>query len=256
MSPAKISCACMNSSMSCRPVTSSAPSLTMRSAWRFGPKCATKSPHLGHGRDVLAAARHPQLGPSAAGRWRRLGKSSSFTPASRGQVHLAAQNLRPAPGRGAQVNHVFYAGEDVEAVVDLQQLERAARAPSLLLSLAVVDVALILGALPMAPESRNPRRPARRHRARARLRATGFVSRGHFFDCSERRRRFFAAADEKGGFRMAIRSHGVGGRSQRRARGDARASRVTPAVSSAEGLARRQGEPPCVEGGLPYPHPG
>jgi hypothetical protein len=65
----------------------------------------------------------------------------------RGEVHLAAQHLAPAPGRRAQVHHVLDPAEDVEAVVDLQQLEGASRAPTLFFRLAVVDVALIFGAL-------------------------------------------------------------------------------------------------------------
>ena len=51
-------------------------------------------------------------------------------------------------GRGAQVHRASDAREDVKLLVDLQELVRRARAPALLLGLAVVDVALVLRVLP------------------------------------------------------------------------------------------------------------
>mmetsp|Transcript_9434 Transcript_9434/g.40061 ORF Transcript_9434/g.40061 Transcript_9434/m.40061 type:complete len:255 (+) Transcript_9434:256-1020(+) len=100
VSPARMSCACMNSSMSCRPVTSGAPSLTMRSARRPSPKCDKISRTLAM--DVMSpcSCTTPSIGAIGCRSMATiLGKSSSFTPASRaGRYTLRLSTCDQLPG--------------------------------------------------------------------------------------------------------------------------------------------------------------
>ena len=66
---------------------------------------------------------------------------------TRAEEELPAEHLAPAARRRAQVNCATYAAEYVELFVDLEELEGRARAPAVLLRLAVIDVALVLGVL-------------------------------------------------------------------------------------------------------------
>eukprot|EP00982_Pelagococcus_subviridis_P004777 29339-Pelagococcus_subviridis.AAC.4 len=85
--PARMSCACMNSSMSCSPVTSGAPSLTMRSA-SLPSKCVRTSFTLAS--EVMSPwiCTTPSMGAMG---WRSmatiLGMSSAAVPASRAGIH-------------------------------------------------------------------------------------------------------------------------------------------------------------------------
>jgi hypothetical protein len=66
--------------------------------------------------------------------------------------YLAAQlfgkDLTPASRRRAQIHNALHAVKDVELVVDLHELEGAARPPAFLLGQAVVHVSFVLGGAP------------------------------------------------------------------------------------------------------------
>ena len=62
-------------------------------------------------------------------------------------VHQAAQHLAPRARRSTKVDSPPYALEEVELLIQLQQLERAAGAVADLLGLAVVDVTPVLAGL-------------------------------------------------------------------------------------------------------------
>jgi len=88
----------------------------------------------------------------------------------------AREDLRPRPGRRAQVHCARDAREEVELVVELKQLERRARPPALFLGLAVVDVALVLGVL--ACRAARQRLKARGQQLKARVAGCGGVAGG------------------------------------------------------------------------------
>ncbi len=63
-------------------------------------------------------------------------------------AHLFWKDLTPTAWRRAQIYNALHAVKDVELVVDLHELEGAARSPAFLLGQAVVHVSFVLGGAP------------------------------------------------------------------------------------------------------------